>query len=48
VLVDDLDNIEQRVRQAGYTPFNFGDYKSGRRFYFIDDDHIEYEVVSCA
>jgi catechol 2,3-dioxygenase-like lactoylglutathione lyase family enzyme len=46
VLVDDLDDIERRVRLAGYTPFNFGDYEPGHRFYFIDEDHIEYEVVS--
>lgn len=46
VIVDDLDGIEQRVRQAGYTPFNFGEYEPGRRFYFIDSDKIEYEVVS--
>ena len=48
VLVDDLDEIEQRVRQAGYTPFNFGEYEPGRRFYFIVNDQIEYEVVSYA
>lgn len=46
VLVDDLDDVEQRVKKAGYTPGNYGNYEPGRRFYFFDDDHIEYEVVS--
>ena len=31
---------------AGLTAFNHGDYHPGRRFYFLDPDGIEYEVVS--
>ena len=27
-------------------PFNHGDYDPGRRFYFLDPDGIEYEVIS--
>lgn len=46
VLVDDLDGTEARVRGAGLTPFNHGDYEPGRRFYFLDPDGIEYEVIS--
>src|SRR5580704_2135767 len=46
VEVDDLDAIEANVTAAGLTPFNHGDYEPGRRFYFLDPDGIEYEVVS--
>jgi catechol 2,3-dioxygenase-like lactoylglutathione lyase family enzyme len=48
VLVDDLDEAERRVREAGYEPYNHGAYEPGRRFYFDDHDGIEYEVVSYA
>lgn len=48
VEVDDLDATEARVRAAGLVPFNHGDYEPGRRFYFLDPDGIEYEVVSYA
>lgn len=46
VEVDDLDATEQRVVAAGLKPFNHADYEPGRRFYFLDPDGIEYEVVS--
>jgi catechol 2,3-dioxygenase-like lactoylglutathione lyase family enzyme len=46
VEVDDLDSTEARVVAAGLTPFSHGDYEPGRRFYFLDPDGIEYEVVS--
>jgi catechol 2,3-dioxygenase-like lactoylglutathione lyase family enzyme len=48
VEVDDLDAVEARVVAAGHTPFSHGDYEPGRRFYFLDPDGIEYEVVSYA
>lgn len=48
VVVDDLDATESRVRLAGFTPYNHGDYEPGRRFYFDDHDGIEWEVVSYA
>lgn len=44
--VDDLDAAEARVIEAGLTPFSHGDYEPGRRFYFLDPDGIEFEVVS--
>jgi catechol 2,3-dioxygenase-like lactoylglutathione lyase family enzyme len=44
--VDDLDATERLVIEAGLRPFNHGDYEPGRRFYFLDGDGIEYEVVS--
>ena len=46
VEVDDLDAVEAKVAAAGLVPFNHGDYEPGRRFYFLDPDGIEYEVVS--
>lgn len=46
--VPDLDATEARVIAAGLEPFNHGDYDPGRRFYFLDPDGIEYEVVSYA
>ena len=46
VTVDDIDATEARIAAAGYRPFNHGDYEPGRRFYFFDDDGLEYEVVS--
>ena len=46
VVVDNLDKIERRVKKAGFSPYNHGDYEPGRRFYFDDHDDIEIEVVS--
>ncbi|HZG47807.1 MAG TPA: VOC family protein [Allosphingosinicella sp.] len=48
VVVDDLDAAEARVREAGYQPFNHGAYEPGRRFYFLDTDQVEFEVISYA
>jgi catechol 2,3-dioxygenase-like lactoylglutathione lyase family enzyme len=46
VAVDDLEAIEARVIAAGLKPFSHADYEPGRRFYFLDPDGIEYEIVS--
>ena len=46
IVVDDLDATEAKIKADGYRTFNHGDYEPGRRFYFIDDDDIEFEVVS--
>lgn len=46
--VVDLDATEQRVLKAGFKTFNHADYEPGRRFYFRDDDNIEFEVLSYA
>lgn len=48
IQVDDLDEIERRVVAAGLTPFSHGDYEPGRRFYFLDWDGIEFEIISYA
>jgi predicted enzyme related to lactoylglutathione lyase len=46
VVVDDIDATEARVKQAGFTPTNHADYEPGRRFYFVEANGIEIEVVS--
>jgi len=46
VVVDDLDDVEAKVRAHGYVPESHADYEPGRRFYFRDHDGIEFEVVS--
>ena len=48
IQVDDLAEIERRVVEAGLEPFGHGDYEPGRRFYFMDWDGIEFEIVSYA
>jgi len=44
--VEDLEATEKRVLAAGFETENHGDYEPGRRFYFRDDDNVEYEIVS--
>lgn len=46
VVVDDLEAIEKRVVKAGLKMGQHYDYEPGRRFYFFDDDEVEYEVIS--
>ena len=46
IVVDDLDGTEKRVLSAGYETFSHADYEPGRRFYYRDEDNIEFEVVS--
>ncbi|MBV7264632.1 VOC family protein [Erythrobacter ani] len=48
LIVDDLAEAERVVIDAGLKPFSHGDYEPGRRFYFLDWDGIEFEVVSYA
>lgn len=45
LIVDDLDASEAAVKKAGFTPCNHADYEPGRRFYFHDNDQIEFELV---
>ena len=48
LVMDDLDAAEAVVRAAGLEPFSFWDYEPGKRFYFLDWDGIEFEMVSYA
>ncbi|MDD7971412.1 VOC family protein [Roseinatronobacter alkalisoli] len=45
VVVDDLDATEARVKAAGFRPGEVHDYEPGRRFYFVEANGIEIEVV---
>jgi len=45
LVVDDLDACEAAVKKAGFKTGNHGDYEPGRRFYFHDNDKIEFELV---
>ncbi|NNC36713.1 MAG: VOC family protein [Hyphomonadaceae bacterium] len=46
IVVEDLDALKKAVMSAGFKPYNFGHYEPGHRFYFNDQDGIEFEVVS--
>lgn len=46
VSVSDLDAVEKTVKDEGFSPYSYGDYEPGRRFYFATTDGIEIEVVS--
>jgi len=46
VTVEDLPAMEDAVRAHGFPPHSHADYEPGKRFYFHDQDGIEYEVVS--
>lgn len=46
VVVDDLDAVEAKVKAQGYKTHNHADYEPGRRFYFDDENGIEFEVVT--
>ncbi|MEP4196681.1 MAG: VOC family protein [Aliishimia sp.] len=48
IVVSDLAAVEENVKAAGFEPFNHADYEPGQRFYFFDQDKIEYEVVCYA
>lgn len=43
---ESIDAVEERVKAAGFTPINQSAYAPGRRFYFHDNDDIEWEVAS--
>ncbi len=48
VVVEDLDAVEAKVKARGYLPNSHQDYEPGRRFYFDDENGVEFEVVSYA
>lgn len=45
VVVEDLDATEARVKAAGFQPGEVQNYEPGRRFYFVEGNGIEIEVV---
>lgn len=46
IVVDDLDATEKKILASGLKTHNHADYEPGRRFYFHDENGIEFEVVS--
>jgi len=46
IVVDDLDAMEAKVKAAGYETHSHADYEPGKRFYFLEDDGIEFEIIS--
>ncbi|GGB44870.1 hypothetical protein GCM10011316_16070 [Roseibium aquae] len=48
IVVDDLDQTEEKILADGFKTHNHGDYEPGRRFYFHDDNGVEFEIVSYA
>jgi catechol 2,3-dioxygenase-like lactoylglutathione lyase family enzyme len=48
IVVEEIDAIEARVIELGLNPFGHDQYDPGKRFYFFDENGIEFEVVSYA
>jgi hypothetical protein len=48
IVVDDLGVAEKAIRAEGYEPHSHQDYEPGERFYFCDENGIEYEIVAYA
>jgi hypothetical protein len=46
IVVNELDKIEVRIQEAGFTTFNHGDYEPGKRFYFMLSQELEVEVIT--
>ncbi len=46
IVVDDLESTELRVKKAGFKTYSHADYEPGVRFYFRDNDGLEFEVIS--
>ncbi|SCZ49963.1 Catechol 2,3-dioxygenase [Epibacterium ulvae] len=45
LVVDDFEDTRAKVIAAGFTPGDIHSYEPGQRFYFKDDNNIEFEVV---
>ncbi len=46
VVVDDIDVAEEAVKAEGFTPINHASYEPGKRFYFLDENEVEIEIVA--
>lgn len=46
LIVQDLNGAEKIVTDAGLEPYGHDDYEPGRRFYFLDWDGIEFELLT--
>lgn len=45
-VVDDLPAVKRAIEAEGYHAFNHEKYEPGERFYFYDENHVEYEIVT--
>lgn len=45
IVVDNLERVEAKVDARGFKTHSHADYEPGRRFYFHDEDGVEYEVI---
>ncbi|MEP0960612.1 MAG: VOC family protein [Roseobacter sp.] len=45
MVVENITDVEKRVKASGFAPHSHDDYEPGKRFYFRDHDEIEFEVV---
>ncbi|MEM9232674.1 MAG: VOC family protein [Pseudomonadota bacterium] len=46
LVVEDIEAAETAILAAGYESYFHADYAPGRRFYFRDEDGIEFEIIS--
>lgn len=46
ITVPDLAALARKILALGFTPYYFGDYTPGQRFYVRLDDNIEFEFIS--
>ena len=46
IVVDNLKTAETSVRSEGYEPHSHQEYEPGARFYFYDENNIEFEIVA--
>lgn len=46
IVVDDIERAEKSVKEMGFETYSHADYEPGKRFYFRDENAVEFEVVS--
>lgn len=46
IVVNNLEATEQAILAEGFQTHSHGDYEPGHRFYFEDNDGLEFEVIS--
>lgn len=46
IVVEDLAAMEAKVKAKGFATHSHAYYEPGQRFYFNDDDGVEYELIS--
>ena len=46
IVVDDLAAANKAVLAEGYAPHSHQKYEPGERFYFYDENDVEYEIVA--